>query len=338
MPNIAPVALCLILALGLSTCEEKANTRPSKNIAWYGVMVHPYINAVEEGVAGFTQDTGIPVKKQIGQTWTQDNENANVEALAAKGYNGFAICPADANAANGLYEELSANGAFVVSYAAPTLLPTTASFCVATDVEEAARLATEALIGYMGSEGRILNVLELIEDPNTILRKRGIEETVARYPEVRIVREIAGMSSIEESTAKIQDALATQVDAIDGIICTGYTPTVAAAAILAEWHQNPANKRIRFVGIDTDALVLNAIAAGHIDATVSQNPYGQGYIACGLLSYLLDGWTANPDHYFVDSGTVLVTRDNLQSYEDEIKTITADLMSQLETRYLSAPE
>ena len=43
---------------------------------------------------------GVPVKKQIGQTWTQDNENANVEALAAKGYNGFAICPADASAAN----------------------------------------------------------------------------------------------------------------------------------------------------------------------------------------------------------------------------------------------
>ena len=122
---------------------------------------------------------GFKIKRQIGQAWTQDNENANVEALAAKGYNGLALCPADASAANGLYEELSANGAFVVGYAAPTLLPTTASFCVATDVEQAARLATEALIGYMGSEGRILNVLELIEDPNTILRKRGVEETVA---------------------------------------------------------------------------------------------------------------------------------------------------------------
>ncbi|MXW79791.1 MAG: substrate-binding domain-containing protein, partial [Gemmatimonadetes bacterium] len=226
---------------------------------------------------------------------------------------------------------------YVVSYGAPTTLPTPASFCVATDVKQAAMEATEALIGFMDGKGNILNVLELVEDPNTILRKEGVEAAVAKYPEVQIIQEIAGMESIETSTAKIQDALSARIEEIDGVICTGYTPTVAAATILSEWNQTPDNKRIHFVGIDTDSVVLDAIRQGAIDATVSQNPYGHGYITCALLSYLLDGWQANPDRYFINSGTVLVTKDNVDTFEDEVRAITAQIMGELETKYLSPP-
>ncbi|NWG76408.1 MAG: substrate-binding domain-containing protein, partial [Rubrivivax sp.] len=98
-----------------------------KKIAWYGLMVHPYFDEVQKGVVAFEAETGLAVRKQIGQEASQDNENANVEALAARGYRGFSIYPADAGAANGLYEELAAKGAFVVSFGAPTATPTSAS-------------------------------------------------------------------------------------------------------------------------------------------------------------------------------------------------------------------
>ena len=327
----------VIWAVGCGGGGEANNAPDEKKIVWYALMVHPYVEEVQKGVIGYERDTGTTIKRLIGQDWTQDNENANVEPLAAQGYKGFSLYPADASAANGLYEELVANGAYVVSYGAPTLLPTPASFCVATDVKQAAYEATEALIGFMGGEGNILNVLELVEDPNTILRKEGVEAAVAKYPDVQIIQEIAGMESIETSTAKIQDALSARIEEIDGVICTGYTPTVAAATILSEWNGTEGNRRISFVGIDTDQVVLDAIGRGDIDATVSQNPYGHGYITCALLSYLLDGWKANPDEYFINSGTVLVTKGNVDSFQDEIMGITRDIMGKLETTYLLPP-
>ena len=55
------------------------------------------------------------------------------------------------------------------------------------------------------------------------------------------------------------------------------------------------------------------------------------------LSYLLDGWQANPDRYFINSGTVLVTKDNVDTFEDEVRAITAQIMGELETKYLSPP-
>ena len=204
-----------LVAVGCGGSGESGGEPAKKKIVWYALMVHPYVEEVQKGVIGYERDTGTKIKRQIGQSWTQDNENANVEPLAAQGYKGFSLYPADASAANGLYEELVQNGAYVVSYGAPTTLPTPASFCVATDVKQAAMEATEALIGFMGGKGNILNVLELVEDPNTILRKEGVEAAVAKYPEVQIVQEIAGMESIETSTAKIQDALSARIEEID---------------------------------------------------------------------------------------------------------------------------
>ena len=337
MRNLLIATASALILVGCGGGGEANNAPDEKKIVWYALMVHPYVEEVQKGVIGYERDTGTTIKRQIGQDWTQDNENANVEPLAAQGYKGFSLYPADASAANGLYEELVANGAYVVSYGAPTVLPTPASFCVATDVKQAAYEATEALIGFMGGEGNILNVLELVEDPNTILRKEGVEAAVAKYPDVQIIQEIAGMESIETSTAKIQDALSARIEEIDGVICTGYTPTVAAATILSEWNGTEGNRRISFVGIDTDQVVLDAIGRGDIDATVSQNPYGHGYITCALLSYLLDGWKANPDEYFINSGTVLVTKGNVDSFQDEIMGITRVIMGKLETKYLLPP-
>jgi ribose transport system substrate-binding protein len=189
-------------------------------IAWYAPMVHPYFDAVKKGVEAFEKDTGIEVLKQIGQEWTQDNQIQNVEALAAKGYNAFSIYPVDASATNGLYEELTDRGMYVVNFGTSTAQPTTASFAVATDVKDAAMVATEKADRIDGGKGNILNVLEVVEDANTILRKEGIEEVVAKYPDVHIIQEVAGIKTVEERTEKIQNAIAARINEIDGVVCT----------------------------------------------------------------------------------------------------------------------
>ena len=325
--------VAMMIGVALLTAAFAANAAEYK-IAWYAPMVHPYFDSVKKGVEAFEEDTGIEVLKQIGQEWTQDNQNQNVEALAAKGYKAFSIYPVDASATNGLYEELTERGMFVVSFGTSTQQPTTASFAVATDVKAAAMVATEKLIELMGGKGKILNVLEVVEDANTILRKEGIEEVVAKYPDVEIIQEVAGIKTVEEGTEKIQNAVSAQINEIDGIVCTGYVITVAATTILKELHET-TDKYIHFVGIDDDPLVLDAIREGQIDATIAQNPYGHGYISCMLLKYLLDGWKPQDDAYFVNAGIAVVTKENVDSYFDDILAVTKEIVDSLETKYLT---
>jgi ribose transport system substrate-binding protein len=145
------------------------------------------------------------------------------------------------------------------------------------------------------------------------------------------------MTQVSEAVTKIQSALAARMDELDGIITTGYNPTIAAAAVLSEWHKDHRHKRIRFIGIDTGSTVLQAIRDGAIDATVAQNPPGHGYISCLLLKLLLDGWRPRAPYQFVNAGIVVVTKDNIDTYAAEVRKITDGIAAELRTRYLEPP-
>lgn len=333
MKKILLVALiCLISGMVFANGQQEDGGSPKK-LVWYASAVHPYFDAVQKGVEAFSADTGIDVHTQIGPDWTQDSQTQSVEALAAAGYKGFSIYPSDPSGANGLYEELTDRGNFVVNFGTSTVLPTTASFAVATDVKYAAMVATEKLIELMGGKGDILNVLEVVTDANTILRKEGIEEVVAKYPDVNIIQEIGDMTSIEEAMEKIENAMSANIEKLDGIICTGYTTTVAATTILSPHNQSGAD-RIAFVGIDDDPVVLKAIADGSIDATIAQNPYGHGYIGCELIHLLTEGWTPKEGKYFVNAGLAVVTKDNVETYSDDLSDVTQDILGNLKSEYL----
>jgi ribose transport system substrate-binding protein len=331
------VGLIVFTAVVMAACKPGRSTADVEPIAWYGMIPHPYVTEVRSGVERFERETGVKVYKAVGQEWTQDNENINIEALSTKGHKAFSIYPGDASGANGLFKQLRAHSQLVVAYGAEPNLPTPVPFTVATDIKGAAMTACEMLIDLMGGKGRILNALEAVTDINTKKRDDGIKEVVARHPGVVIVQTISDMIQVSESTTKIQSALAARADEIDGIITTGYNPTIAAAAVLTEWHKDPAHKKIRFIGIDTGATVLQSIRDGYIDATVAQNPPGHGYISCMILKLMLDGWRPKQDYQFINAGIVIVTRQNVDTYQQEVQKITAGIAADLTTRYLDPP-
>ena len=338
MKKIIPLIVLLVLAAAVVIVTVTRKKTAAEPIAWYGPMPHPYVTEVQAGASACEKDLGTAIYKMVGQEWTQDNENVNVEALSTKGHKAFSIYPGDAAGANGLFSQLKRKGQFVVAYGCEPALPTPASFTVATDIKGAAMFAAEELIKIMGDKGNILNVLEIVTDVNTRKRDEGINEVVAKHPNVKIIQTIADMAQVSEATNKIQSALAARAGKIDGIITTGYNPTIAAAAILTEWHKDPARKRIRFVGIDTGPTVIQAIRDASIDATVAQNPFGHGYISCVILKMMLDGWTPKQDYQFINAGIVLVNKNNVDAYPQDVRKITDQILIDLKTRYLNAPK
>jgi len=337
MRKIIALVVVVVLVAAVVVVSLLRKTERVETIAWYGMMPHPYISEVRSGVERVEGETGVKVMKVVGQAWTQENENINVEALSSRGHKAFSIYPGDPAAANALFDQLKKRGQLVVAYGAQPDLPTPVSFTVATDIKDAAMVAAEKLIQLMSGKGRILNVLEGVTDINTKIRDEGIKEVVAKHPQVQIVQTISDMIQVSEATTKIQSALAARADEIDGIITTGYNPTIAAAAVLTEWHKDPAHKRIRFVGIDTGPTVLQAIREGVIDATIAQNPPGHGYISCMLLKLMLDGWRPRAEYQFINAGIVVVTKANVDTYAAQVAAITDRLAADLKTKYLSPP-
>jgi len=331
--SLLAVLVCIVVAVGVS--RKRTSVEP---IAWYGPAPHPYITEVQAGVAAAQKDLRVPIYQRIGQEFTQDNENVNVEAMSTKGYRAFGIYPGDAAGANGLFASLKARGQVVVAYGAEPALPTPASFTVATDISAAAATACEELIRLMGGRGNILNVLETVTDINTKKRNDAIQAVVAKHPNVRIVQTISDMAQVSDATNKIQSALAARAGEIDGIIATGYNPTIAAAAVLTEWRKDPSHRRIRFIGIDTGSTVIQAIRDGAIDATLAQNPFGHGYITCAILKLMVDGWKPKKAYQFIDAGSLVVNKSNVDTYSAEVRKITDRILGELRTKYLSPPD
>ncbi len=137
----------------------------------------------------------------------------------------------------------------------------------------------------------------------------------------------------EDATEKISNAIATLGDDLDGIVSTSYEPATAAALILAEME----NTRIKYIGIDDDDAMLNAIRDGWIDGTFAQSPYMIGYMPALLLKLLAEGYVPKQDHAVVDAGGLIVTKDNIDTYIDELWDQIYTTADQVTTMYFDPP-
>lgn len=318
--------------------QSKQGSSASEAIVLYEPLPHPYCTAVGRGAEAFAAETGVQVRIVVGQESTQANVNTNIESMYTLGYRAFSFYPVDPAGSKGLFSRLKQGGRFAVAYGAQPEAGTETPFAVATDTRSAARAAAQKLVALMGGQGRILNVLESLTDANTPIRKTAIEEVVAQHPGVRIIQTVGDVTTEQKAREKIESALVARGGEVDGIICTGYTTTVAAAMLLSEHNNKPGAKRIRFVGLDTDERVLAAIRDGSVDATIAQNPFGHGYISCAILDLLLKGWTPRAPYQFVDSGSVAVDRSNVDDFEPGIRELTRQIVADLKTKYLLAPQ
>ena len=232
-----------------------------------------------------------------------------VESLAAQGYKAFGIFPGDAVGINSTVSELKSAGIPSAALAGCAQDPTDVAFCLGTDVYNSAYLGTKHLIKAMGGKGNIVHLAGLLVDPNTTLRVKAVETAVGETNgAVKLLQTVADTDAQEAADQKINALLAGQKDQIDGMIATGYIPSVVASKSL----RTLGDKRIKFVGIDDDPIVLDAIKDGFVAGTMAQNPYGQGYIGAYVLDLLASGtctmkddapWIKTPQTaHFIDFG------------------------------------
>jgi len=291
-------------------------------------------NYVLPGIKAFENDFGQTVEYSVGTEWTQDVENQTVEALAAKGYDCFMIFGADTAGANGLYEELYNNGCQVVNYAGLVDDPQKSAFTLASDVYTQAYESAKQMIEGMGRKGTIINVLENLGDVNTVKRQKGVEDAVKEYPDVSIAQTVADIKTVDEGYTKVSDAI-TANPGVTGIIATGGTASKGVANALSDYYgTNASAAHIYAATQDQSTEVMNGIAKGTIDHTIGQNGYGMGYVSNLILMYLKDGWVPKTWGEHIDTGMVVINKDNMNTYQKDIEKVTNDLVATIETDIL----
>ena len=57
-----------------------------------------------------------------------------------------------------------------------------------------------------------------------------------------------------------------------------------------------------------------------------------------ILKDMVAGWTPKQPYQFIDSGIVIVTKDNVDTFDEQVQKITDSVLADLQTKYLNAPK
>ena len=309
-----------------------------------------YFEPWEESAAESQKEFDIPQVSYVvppTQTFETSVQVTTLNSLASQGYNGMAVFPNGATAMQPAYQRIADQGVSIIDLAGCTKQPTPALFCLATDVQAAAKKQTQLVIEKMGGSGNIVFLAGQPTDANTVQRQAGVEEAIAETGgKVKLLQVVSNIDSPTDATPAIQSLLAARADEIDGIVSTSYYPSVAGAEI---WTKNPEYRRIVFAAADASPDVMNAVKSGAIYGTMWQNSSGQGTVASFMLNEIVSkGCTVKQDAPWVksaltdtliDSGYTFVDAGNVDQFAGKtygLPDITAELLKKA-PEYLECP-
>lgn len=296
---------------------------------------HPYFQPWKPALAKAKSDFGLgAVKFDETSEWDQGKQNNVLDSLAAQGYNAmgvFGVSPTDINTT---FSDLSSKGITVASLGScPAGSEDDAAFCLSTDVEQAAYLATKAAITAMGGHGVLVHLTGNNTDSNTQRRIAGVAKAVSEtHGKVVVLQTITDIDTDLQTAQKaVSDLLAAKGQQINGIVTTAYNPAVAAAAAVKQ-----DGLPIKVIAIDDDPTILAGIRDGSVTATIVQNPTGQAYIGSWVLALLQSKQcTLKQPGVEVDSGSFTVTKANVDTYDQARQAKTVQLKQQFATQLLS---
>lgn len=296
---------------------------------------HPYFQPWKTGGQAAVTDFGLggTVFNETGE-WDQTKQNAAIDSLAAQGYNAFGIFGVSPTDINTTFESLKAKGYAVGSLAScPAGDVDKADFCLSTDTGVAAYTAAKAAIAAMGGSGNLVHLTGNAVDSNTQRRIKGVEKAVAETNgKVKILTVITDIDKDLQTAQKaVTDLLTSKGKQINGIVTTAYNPAVAATEGVKS-----TKLPIKVIAIDDDPKILAAISAGIITGTVVQNPYGQAYVGSWVLAQLqTKACTMKTPGQYVDSGSFLVSKDTVATYDAQRLAKTKSLIADFKSQYLT---
>ena len=231
-----------------------------------------------------------------------------VEGFAAQGVSGIVLAPLDNRALVRPVEDAKRANVPTVIIDSGLESDQFVSF-VATDNRKGGTLAADRMGQLLNGKGKVLVLRYAEGSASTTEREEGfISEIKAKFPEIELVstNQYAGATRDTAKRAS-ENLLQTFGDVVQGI----FTPNESSTAgmLLALEDIGKAGK-IFFVGFDTSQRFIDAINANQLHGIVVQNPFNMGYLG---VRTMVDSLLGKPVEKKIDTGVMLVTKDNLQT-------------------------
>ncbi len=309
--------LCLTLCLAISCTKSPANGKKKFTIAVipkgttheFWKSIHAGSNKAASELTAQGTDVEVIWKGPIRED-DREQQIQVVEGFAAQGISGIVLAPLDNRALVRPVSEASRAGVPTVIIDSGLESNDFVSF-VATDNRKGGTLAADRMGQLLNGKGKVLVLRYAEGSASTTEREEGfISEIKQKFPEIELVstNQYAGATRDTAKRAS-ENLLNTYADQVQGI----FTPNESSTAgmLLALQDIGKAGK-VSFVGFDSSQTFIDAINANQLHGIVVQNPFNMGYLG---VRTMVDNLLGKPVSKQIDTGVMLVTKENLQSPE-----------------------
>jgi ribose transport system substrate-binding protein len=202
-------------------------------------------------------------------------------------------------------------------------------FFIGTNNYQVGLTGGQRLAQELKDKGNVV-VFTMPEQANLQDRLRGYRDVLDRHPGIKITRvvDIQGDPRIAfDTTTQI---IGKEKDKVDAFICLEAQSGKEVAGVLDSYHVT--GKIV--MAMDTDPETLDWIQKGGIAATIAQKPYTMAFVGLQMLDNLyhhkppsLDtDWSKDsfaPIPTFVDTGSDLIDKNNVQAFLQAKKSLTS---------------
>ena len=233
-----------------------------------------------------------------------------VEGFAAQGVNGMVLAPLDDHALVRPVSDAKRAGVPTVIIDSGLQSSDFVSF-VATDNRKGGSLAADRMGQLLNGKGKVLVLRYAEGSASTTEREAGFLDTIKqKFPGIELVSTLQYAGATRDTAKRASENLLNRFgDDVQGI----FTPNESSTAgmLLALQDIGKAGK-VFFVGFDSSQTFIDAINANQLQGIVVQNPFNMGYLGVKTMVDSLQGKPVQPK---IDTGVMLVTKDNLSSPE-----------------------
>lgn len=306
--GIGLLLICSLVLFAAGTKEEGGPKKPEDiviRVIYLDVSIN-FAQPIKAGVEQAALDFGVDAKIDGPVNWNIDQQVSIIEGYITQRVDGLAVAPLSSEVIDPIIAKAIDAGIPVVTF--NTDSPTSERIAFyGQDLVESGRVQAGYLVEYMGETGKVIITSCDAAAPWSQMREQGVREGLSKYPGIEILNIINAKGDEQQCYAAIENAIQAYPE-LTGIASLDAVTTPAVGRAILRYN---LKEKINQVGHDLMPETLDNIAAGATNATLSQNPYIQGYLPVEqLFKHITEGAALES----VDTGILRVDETNVDEY------------------------
>lgn len=324
-PRIKLSVVLICASVLCASCRKSYHSKSERYVFISANTSLPYWQEAKAGFVAAGQEMRVKVDFTGPSTYSPQDELKAFQNAVDSHPSGILVSPAQADLFQDAINSAVQNGIPVICVDSDSPRSRRILF-VGTDNYQAGLTIGRLMAILMRQHGR-LAVITIPGQFNLEERLRGVEDALKPYPYMSFYEAANDHGSSKDADQQVASLLQQNAD-IAGIVCLEASGGPGAAQAVDQYG---AGGKLAIVAMDANPETLDWISKGVINATVVQKPYTMGFYGLRFLDDLhhnsvheFKNWQdapASPLPAFVDTGTEVVNRGNVDDYRNALASV-----------------